>query len=122
MAQAKTTLTVVEEPEKAGGTAREAAKEEAKRKRVRSCGAERDGAERLRQAADQRIWKISKVLTDLLAKRAKTGDLPSAKTLMEWASRKKPRAAVRKKPRLMSYAQQLGAEPPYQGGGEGRRD
>ena len=59
MAKVKTTLTVVEEPEKAGGTAREAAKEEAKRKRVRSRGAERDGAERLRQAADQRIVQRS---------------------------------------------------------------
>ena len=114
MAEAKTTLMVVAEPEKAGGATREAAKEEAKRKRVRGGGAERDGAERLRQAADKRIWRISKVLTDLLAERAKKGDLQSAKTLMEWAGRKKPRASPKKKPRFPTYAQRLGAEPPYQ--------
>ena len=72
------------------------------------------GEWRLRQAADKRIWRISKVLTDLLAERAKKGDLQSAKTLMEWAGRKKPRASPKKKPRFPTYAQRLGAEPPYQ--------
>jgi hypothetical protein len=59
----------------------------------------RDGAEKLRWAADWQLGKNSKELADALAKRALKGDLPSTKALVELADKKKP-AEKRRHPSL----------------------
>jgi len=142
MAEAKTTLAVVEAVEDTGKKSRKRVAGAAKRKRARgggtvveakeetdkkseeqaagaakrkrtSGGTAVDGAERLRQAADRQVAKISEELITLLWNHARQGHLASARTLMEWAGRKKPRAAPRKKPRGLTQAQRYEAEPQY---------
>jgi len=125
MAAGKTTLTVVEAGKKSRKSAKQRAVVQAavaaKRKRASGGASAVDGAERMRQAADRQLAKIAEELAILLRKEALDGRLASSRTLMEWAGRKKPRAAPKKKPRLVTYAQRLGAEPPYQEPGREER-
>jgi hypothetical protein len=75
----------------------------------------KDGAERLRQAADKRVGQNSEGLADLLTKKALGGDLASAKVLVGLAERKKPKPERKKTRRGPSLAQQLAAEPEWTG-------
>ncbi|MFZ1085759.1 MAG: hypothetical protein WAN35_12415 [Terracidiphilus sp.] len=76
--------------------------------------AHKDGAERLRQAADKRVGRVSEKLADLLETKALAGNLNSLKVLVMLAERKRPRPEPVKKPRRPSLAQQLAAEPAWQ--------
>jgi DNA polymerase III gamma/tau subunit len=73
----------------------------------------KDGAERLRQAADKRLNEISEQLADLLKKKALDGDLASAKTLIGLAAAKKPIPEPVKKQPEPSYADKLAKEPQW---------
>ena len=73
----------------------------------------KDGAERLRQAADKRVNEISEQLADLLKKKALEGDLASAKTLIGLAAAKKPIPERVKKRPEPSYAEKLANEPQW---------
>jgi hypothetical protein len=76
----------------------------------------KDGAERLRQAADKRLNEISETLADLLKNRALEGDLASAKALFGFAAGKKPiPEPVRKSRPEPSYAEKLANEPQWVG-------
>jgi hypothetical protein len=75
----------------------------------------RDGAERLRQAADKRVFRNSEKLADLLTAKALEGDLASAKVLVALAGSKKPIEESVKKWNGPSLAQQLAADAPWQG-------
>jgi hypothetical protein len=75
----------------------------------------KDGAERLRQAADKRVGRNSEKLADLLTEKALDGDLASAKTLFGLAAGKKPIPEPVKKRRGLSYAERLAAEPEWKG-------
>jgi hypothetical protein len=85
-----------------------------KQRAARTGGAKRtpkDGAERLRRAADKRVGRASEELADLLESKALEGNLNSLKVLVMLAERKRPRPEPVKKPRVPSYAQRLAAEP-----------
>jgi hypothetical protein len=69
----------------------------------------RDGAERLRWAADRRLGRNSAKLADLLTKNALKGDLASTKVLLGLAEGKKP--IPEKKGPVRSLALRLAAEP-----------
>jgi hypothetical protein len=77
--------------------------------------ARKDGVERLRREADKLVWRDSKELAGLLSAKALKGDLPSTKTLVGLAEGKKPRPEPVKKRRGLSQAEQLMAEPQWQG-------
>jgi hypothetical protein len=77
----------------------------------RSKAAHKDGAERLRWAADRRVGKNSEKLADLLTNNALKGDLASTKVLLALAEGKKPVPEVRKPGR--SLALRLAAEPQW---------
>jgi hypothetical protein len=79
----------------------------------------KDGAERLRQAANKRLNEISETLADLLKKKALEGDLASAKTLFGLAAGKKPIPEPVKKQRGLTHAQRLAREPQWVGEPEG---
>jgi len=90
--------------------------EEANRRRAcQGKAGRKDGAERLRQAADRRVGRNSNELADLLTEKALAGDLASAKVLVGLAERKKPRAEPVKKRRGPTDAELLAMEPPWQG-------
>jgi hypothetical protein len=76
--------------------------------------ASKDGAEQLRQAADQRVSRNSEALADLLENKALAGNMDSLKVLVMLAERKKPRPEPVKKPRRPSIAQRWAAEPAWQ--------
>jgi hypothetical protein len=78
----------------------------------------KDGAERLRQAADKRVLRNSEKLADLLTARALEGDLASAKTLIGLAAAKKPIPEPVKKRPEFSYAEKLANEPQWVGKAE----
>ena len=75
----------------------------------------RDGVERLRQAADKQVGQNWEELTLLLTAKALSGDLACAKALVALAAGKKPRPKRAKKRPGLTQAQQLAAEPPWQG-------
>jgi hypothetical protein len=79
----------------------------------------KDGAERLRQAANKRLNEISEQLADLLKRKALEGDLASAKTLIALAAAKKPIPEPVKKQSEPSYADKLSKEPQWKGEPEG---
>jgi hypothetical protein len=72
--------------------------------------AHKDGAERLWQAADKRVGRISEKLADLLEAKSLEGSLNHMKVLVMLAERKRPRPEPVKKPRRPSLAAQLAAE------------
>jgi len=78
----------------------------------------KDGAERLRQAADKRVGRISEKLADLLSEKALTGDLASARVLFGLAERKKPMQEPVKKRRGPGLAARWASEPEWKGEGE----
>ena len=75
--------------------------------------AHKDGAEKLRQAADRRVGWASEKLADLLEKKALEGNLSSLKVLVMLAERKKPRPEPVKKPRKARLAQRWESEPEW---------
>ena len=89
-----------------------------KRRAVERAGrgsrARKDGAERLRQAADRRVGRISEQLTEMLEKKALTGDLASARVLFGLAERKNPIPEPVKKRRGPSQADRWASEPQWQ--------
>ena len=86
--------------------------ERRKRDRAGERAARKDGAERLRQAADRRVGRNSAKLADVLTKKALTGDLGSTKFLVGLAEAKK---AIPVKRRGLSLPERLGAEPQWEG-------
>ena len=87
------------------------------KRRERACGKRprKDGAERLRQAADKRVGRISEKLADLLRDKAMAGDLASAKVLFGLAERKKPSPEPVKRRRGPRLTERWAAEPEWQG-------
>jgi len=87
------------------------------RRRERECGKKprKDGAERLHQAADKRVGRISEKLAELLTNKAMAGDLASAKVLFGLAERKKPSPEPVKRRRGPGLAERWAAEPEWQG-------
>ena len=83
------------------------------RERARGNTPRKDGAERLRQAADKRVGRISEKLAELLETKALSGNLDSLKVLVMLAERKKPSPEPVKKPRRPSIAHQWAAEPAW---------
>lgn len=75
--------------------------------------APKDGAERLRQAADKRVGRNSEKLAELLETKALSGNLDSLKVLVMLAERKKPSPEPVKKPRRPGIAHQWAAEPAW---------
>jgi hypothetical protein len=75
----------------------------------------KDGAERLRQAADKRLNEISEELADLLKTKALEGNLACAKALFGFAAGKKPIPEPVKKRPEFSYAEKLAKEPKWTG-------
>lgn len=75
----------------------------------------KDGAERLRQAADKRVGRNSEELADLLTAKALKGDLASTRVLVALAANKKPLPERVKKRHGPSLAQRLAAEPQWKG-------
>jgi hypothetical protein len=69
----------------------------------------KDGAERLRWAADRRLGRNSEKLAAMLAGKALKGDLASTKVLLGLAEGKKPVAEV--KGQVRSLALRLAGEP-----------
>ena len=90
-------------------------KERRKRDRADERAARKDGAERLRQAADRRVGRNSAKLADVLTQKALMGDLGSTKMLVVLADGKK---AVPVKRRGLSLPERLGAEPQWEGPAE----
>ena len=84
-----------------------------RRKRAEGKTACKDGAERLRLAADKRVGRISEKLADLLSNNALAGDLASARVLVGLAERKKPIQEPVKKRRGPGLAARLAAEPEW---------
>ena len=85
------------------------------RERANGKTARKDGAERLRQAADRRVGRISEKLADLLTNKALAGDLASARVLFGLAERKKPMQEPEKKRRGAGLAARWAAEPEWKG-------
>jgi hypothetical protein len=115
MAQARKELSASNAEAKTGGTTGSEGPKRLRRKYT----SRKDGAERLRQAADKRLNEISEVLADLLKNKALEGDLASAKTLIGLASAKKPIPERVKKQPEFSYADKLAKEPQWVGKMEG---
>ena len=90
------------------------------RERARGKTPRKDGAERLRQAADKRVGRISEKLADLLTDKALAGDLASTKVLFGLAERKKSSPEPVKKRRGPGLAERWAAEPEWQGEPEDR--
>jgi predicted nucleotidyltransferase len=72
------------------------ARAEAKRIKELEKEANKDGLEQLRREADIRVGRNAAKLAELLTDSALKGDLNSTKTLVGWAEKKKPVAAVKK--------------------------
>lgn len=115
MAQARKELSASNAETKTGGTTESEGPKRARRKYA----SRKDGAERLRQAADKRLNEISEQLADLLKRKALEGDLASAKTLIALAAAKKPIPEPVKKQSEPSYADKLSKEPQWKGEPEG---
>jgi len=115
MAQARKELSASNAETKTGGTTESEGPKRARRKYA----SRKDGAERLRQAADKRLNEISEQLADLLKRKALEGDLASAKTLIALAAAKKPIPEPVKKEDEPSYADKLAKEPKWVGEPEG---
>jgi hypothetical protein len=111
MAQARKELSASNVEAKTGGTT---GSEGGKRAR-REYASRKDGAERLRQAADRRVGRNSEKLADLLTARALEGNLASAKTLIGLAAAKKPIPERVKKQRGLSLAEKWANEPQWTG-------
>jgi hypothetical protein len=79
----------------------------------------KDGAERLHQAADKRVGRISEKMANLLSNKALAGDLACARVLFGLAERKKPIQELVKKRRGPGLAARLAAEPEWQEEDEG---
>jgi hypothetical protein len=107
-------LRIDHESRKTGGTTKSRTVERASGGKT----ARKNGAERLRQAADRRVGRNSEELADLLTKKALAGDLASTKVLVALAEQKKPSPEPKKKRRGPSRAEQLAAEPEWRGEGE----
>lgn len=100
-----------DESRKTGGTTKSRTVERASRNTT----ARKDGAERLREAADKQVGLNSDKLADLLTKKALEGDLASTKVLVGLAERKKPKPVRKRKRRGPSLAERLAAEPEWTG-------
>jgi hypothetical protein len=109
MAVAQQELSSDNESSKTCSTTKHRRRERAKGKTPR-----KDGAERLHQAADRRVGRISEKLADLLTEKALKGDLASARVLFGLAERKKPIQDLVKKRRGPGLAERLAAEPEWQ--------
>lgn len=83
----------------------------AMRKRKRRSN--KDGAEMMKQAADQALVEITGAVVSKLSDKAKEGNVVCVKTLMLFSERKKPRAERKK--RFVSWAEQLAKEPEWVG-------
>ena len=92
---------------------RKTTKSKGRKRASREKTACKDGAERLRQAADKRVGRNSEKLADLLTEKALKGDLASTKTLVSLAAGKKPIPEPVKKRRGPSLAERLAAEPEW---------
>jgi hypothetical protein len=86
-----------------------------RRKRADEKTSRKDGAERLHQAADKRMGRISEKMADLLSSKALAGDLACARVLFGLAERKKPIQELVKKRRGPGLAARLAAEPEWKG-------
>jgi hypothetical protein len=86
-----------------------------RRKRADGKTARKDGAERMRQAADKRMGRISEKMADLLSSKALAGDLACARVLFGLAERKKPMQEPGKRRRGPGLAERLAAEPEWKG-------
>ena len=104
-------LRTEHESRNTGGTTKSRTVERASRAKT----PRKDGAERLRQAADKRVGRNSDKLADLLTEKALAGDLASAKVLVGLAERKKASLEPKKRRRGPSLAERLAAEPEWQG-------
>jgi len=108
--------------QKPSGEKRKAAKRKKRGGGDGGGAAPEDGAEQLRQAADRQVGLNSEKLADLLTKNALAGDLACARVLVGLAERKKPIPEPRAEPRMAergpSQAEQLAAEPEWQGAPE----
>jgi len=71
--------------------------------------------ERLQRHAARLVMQNSGTLSDALLEKAKKGDVSSIRLLIRLAERKRPRAKPVKKPRGLTWAQQLALDPPWQG-------
>lgn len=107
---------------KAKSKTRRASKSKGGKRARRENPSHKDGAERLRQAADKRVNEISERLADLLKKKALEGDLASAKTLIGLAAAKKPIPEPVKKRSELSYADKLAKEEQWVGKAEEEED
>ena len=110
MAVAQQELRSDNASKKTGRTTKDRRRERADGKTPR-----KDGAERLRQAADRRVGRISEKLADLLTEKALKGDLASARVLFGLAERKKPIQELVKRRRGPGMAARLAAEPEWKG-------
>jgi hypothetical protein len=91
--------------------------ERRKRDRASEKAARKDGAERLRQAADREVGRNSAKLAVVLKEKALNGDLASTKMLVALADGKKPIPEVNRP--LTSLVRRLAAEPQWVGPPEG---
>jgi hypothetical protein len=89
-----------------------------RRERTGGKTARKDGAERLRQAADKRVGRNSEKLADLLTEKALKGDLACAKALVALAVSKKPSLKTVKSRRGPGLAVRLATEPEWKEEGE----
>jgi hypothetical protein len=90
-----------------------------RQKRADEKTSRKDGAERMHQAADKRVGRISEKLADLLSNKALAGDLASARVLFGLAERKKPMQEPVKKRRGPGLAARWAAEPEWREEDEG---
>jgi len=100
--------------QKTKGTTKNGVREGEKRKRDRAGerAARKDGADRLRQAADREVGRISAKLAVVLKEKALMGDLASTKMLVALADAKK---AIPVKRRGPTQAELWAAEPQWEG-------
>jgi hypothetical protein len=75
--------------------------------------AETNGAERLKRAADRLLEQKCEELSGLICEKAEKGSLGHMKLLYTLAEKKKPREKPVKKPRRMTLAMRLAAEPEW---------
>jgi hypothetical protein len=75
----------------------------------------KDGAEKLKQAADKALLEITDEAVSELKVKAKKGDVVCVKTLLSFSERKKPREKPKKRRRGKSLAEQLGNERQWEG-------
>jgi hypothetical protein len=114
-------MVVAQQEMRSNNASRKTGRTTKNRRRERTDGktSRKDGAERLRQAADKRVGRISEKLADLLTVKALAGDLACARVLFGLAERKKPMQEPVKKRRGPGLAARLAAEPEWKGEGEG---